>query len=218
MDAVDIGQALHAVLALEKTLLDTVAASGHLALPILAAIVFAECGLLPLAFLPGDSLIFAVGALVGAGALGHGETYLALFAAAVLGYFLNYWLGHRFGAAVAQRGKVLVIRDAHVREARVFCERWGWWAIVLARFVPFVRTFAPFVAGMAAMPLPGYLASTLAGAAVWLGLFIELGRIFGHQPFIREHLPSLMLATGVLWLLPPGMRWLWRRFRRPLPR
>lgn len=214
MDVAGITHTLGGIMSMEKALLDAVAASGHLALPLLAAIIFAECGILPLAFLPGDSLIFATGALISTGAIDHTETYAYLMCAALLGYVMNYFLGRRFGEAVARRGKVLIIKDEHVRNARAFCERWGWWAIALARFVPFVRTFAPFVAGMAFMPLPAFMVSNVVGTVVWIGLFLELGRLFGHLPFIKEHLPTIILVTAAVWIIPPLLRLLVKRIRR----
>lgn len=199
--------------ALERSCLGNLEALGPWAYLILAAVIFCESGVLPLAFLPGDSLLFAVGALTVVDGPYHFPFMFGLLTVSgVLGYAFNYRMGKRFARAVKRRGKVLIVRERHLREARSFCERFGVAGIAIARFFPFVRTFAPFVAGMADMPGRLFVVSSVVGAALWTGAFLLAGRLFGNIPLIRDHLATIVMVVVTFSLVPPAVRALWRRF------
>lgn len=183
---------------------------------ILAAIIFSESGLLFMAWLPGDSLLFAVGALTATGALGFWPLFALLVAAGVLGYWVNYLLGERFACAVEKRGKVLIVKEKHLRDARAFCERFGVASIAVARFVPFVRTFAPFVAGMGHMPKTTYTLCSILGCMAWVGGFMTAGNLLGNVPLIRDHLATIVLCVVIFAFIPPSLKALhsWHKSRR----
>ncbi len=182
----------------------------------LAAVIFSESGLLFMAWLPGDSLLFAVGAITATGALSFWPLFALLVAAGVLGYTVNYHLGARFAQAVEKRGKVLIIKEKHLRDARAFCERFGVMGIAAARFLPFVRTFAPFVAGMGHMPKATYTLCSIAGCVLWVGGFMTAGRLLGNVPLIRDHLATIVLCVVTFAFIPPTIKALlsWRKKRR----
>jgi len=161
---------------------------------VLFLIVFAETGLVITPFLPGDSLLFAAGAIAAAGDLGFATVGLTLFAAAVVGDAVNFLIGRSFGHAIVSRNSRLVKRE-HINAASEFFRRHGGKAIVLARFVPIVRTFAPFVAGMCEMSLPRFWVFNISGAAVWVLLFTGAGYLFGNLPWVEE---NLTLAMGLI--------------------
>lgn len=168
---------------------------------LLFAIIFAETGLIVTPFLPGDSLLFAAGAIA---AVGHLDVWVLmglLIVAAILGDAVNYTVGRRFGPALLQRNSRW-IRKAYVDQAVVFFERHGGKAIVLARFVPIVRTFAPFVAGMCGMRLARFWMYNITGAVVWVVLFAGAGYLFGNLPWVEENLTLGMLVIVAISVLP----------------
>jgi membrane-associated protein len=187
------------VLHVDRHLAAFVTAYGPWAYGLLFAIVFAETGLVVTPFLPGDSLLFIVGALCAAGAMHLPVAAPALFLAAVAGDQCNYLLGRRFGPRIA--GWRLVDRRALDR-AHAFYERHGPVTVVLARFVPFIRTFAPLVAGIAQMQRPRFVAYNVAGGLLWVVSLLAAGLLFGNLPVIRDHLElivwSLVLVPGLM--------------------
>lgn len=168
---------------------------------VLFAIIFAETGLVVTPFLPGDSLLFAAGAIAGAGYLDIGVLMGVLLFAAIAGDAVNYAIGRRFGVAVLRRGSKLV-KQEHVDMATGFFERHGGKAVVLARFVPIVRTFVPFVAGMCGMKLTRFWTFNVSGAIVWVVLFTGAGYLFGNLPWVEENLTLGMIVIVFLSVLP----------------
>jgi len=171
---------------------------------ILFVIVFCETGLVVTPFLPGDSLLFVTGALAAApdGPLNvHGVAAL-LLAAAVLGDTVNYTVGRHFGARLFGDPDSRLFRRDYLLKAQRFYARHGRATIVLARFVPIVRTFAPFVAGMGSMRYPTFMAYNAAGGLAWVGLFVYGGYLFGNLPVVRDNLTVLALAIVVVSILP----------------
>jgi len=171
---------------------------------ILFVIVFCETGLVVTPFLPGDSLLFVTGALAAApdGPLNvHGVAAL-LLAAAVLGDTVNYTVGRHFGARLFRDPDSRLFRRDYLLKAQRFYARHGRATIVLARFVPIVRTFAPFVAGMGSMRYPTFMAYNAAGGLAWVGLFVYGGYLFGNLPVVRDNLTVLALAIVVVSILP----------------
>ena len=169
---------------------------------LLALVVFCETGLVVTPFLPGDSLLFVVGALAAGGLLDFGTAAAVLFVAAVVGDSVNYAIGHASGPRVYARPDSRWLRQEHLTRTRVFFERHGGKTIVLARFVPIVRTFAPFVAGVGAMHYGRFIAFNVAGAAVWVLLFMTAGVLFGQLPLVKDNLTLIALGIVVVSLLP----------------
>lgn len=191
------------------------AALGPAALLLLMGILFAESGLLIGFFLPGDSLLFAAGLLVAAGVV-HVPLWLmaaGACAAAVLGDQVGYHLGRRFGPRVFSRRDSRWLSRAHVTRAEAFFERHGGKAVLLARFVPVVRTLVPAVAGMAQMPRRRFTAYNLAGGLVWAAGILLLGYFLGGVPLIAGHLEVLVLGVVVTSMVPAAIGALRRRIR-----
>jgi membrane-associated protein len=184
-----------------------VATYGTWVYAILFAIVFAETGLVVTPFLPGDSLLFAAGALAGSGALNPTLTVILLVAAAISGDAVNYSIGRAAGTRIIQRSRVdprwgRWIKPAYVDRAHEFFERQGGKAIVLARFVPIVRTFVPFVAGVAEMSYPAFALYNVTGAVGWVAVCVGAGYLFGQVPIVRENFSLVALGIVFVSLLP----------------
>ena len=171
---------------------------------ILFLIVFCETGLVVTPFLPGDSLLFAVGALAAtAGSpLDVGWVSLLLFAAALSGDNVNYGIGRFVGPRVFAPGHTRWFKREHVDRTHAFFERYGGKAIIMARFVPIVRTFMPFVAGVGAMTYLRFLLFCVAGAALWVGLLVYAGFFFGNVPVVKHNFSLVILAIIFISLLP----------------
>jgi len=168
---------------------------------ILALIIFIETGLVIMPLLPGDSLLFAAGTLAAQGALDvHGLVAL-LTLAAIVGDSVNYAIGRRFGNLIATPGSRWV-RPEHIERTNQFFVRHGARTIILARFVPIVRTFAPFVAGLGQMEYPRFLLYNVVGGVLWVTTFCYAGFLFGTLPIVQENLKLVMLAIIVISLLP----------------
>ncbi len=189
---------------LDETLGAVIAAYGGWVYAILFAVIFCETGLVVTPFLPGDSLLFAAGAFAAAGALDPWVLAGLLFAAAVLGDAVNYRIGRRIGTR-AEGGKLLgiTIRKEYIDKTRRYYEKYGAKTIVLARFVPIVRTFAPFVAGVGAMPYATFARYNILGAALWIGLFIPAGYFFGNIPVVKHNFELVIFGIIFVSLLPP---------------
>lgn len=169
---------------------------------ILFAIVFCETGLVFTPFLPGDSLLFAAGAIASLGTLDVWWLGLLLFVAAVLGDTLNYHLGFFFGPRVLRGEESWLWNKNHLERTREFFERYGGKTIILARFVPIVRTFAPFVAGVGAMRYRWFLAYNLIGGFIWVVGFVAAGYLFGTYPWVKKNFSVVVLAIVFVSVLP----------------
>lgn len=182
---------------------------------ILFLIVFCETGLVVTPFLPGDSLLFACGTLAGAGALDPHLIFFLLVLAAFCGDNVNYWIGRRVGPAVFEREHTRFFKKEHLLKAHAFYEHHGGKTIILARFVPIVRTFSPFVAGIARMTYAQFLAYSLGGAVLWVSLFVYIGYFFGNLPVIKRNFSLAIVAVIILSILPGVIEYL--RQRRAAP-
>ena len=169
---------------------------------ILFMIIFCETGLVVTPFLPGDSLLFATGALCGAGVLDPNIIFILLVAAAFLGDNVNYWIGRRVGPAVFERETTRFFKKEYLLRAHAFYERHGGKTVILARFVPIVRTFSPFVAGIARMTYAKFLAYSIGGAVLWVGVFVYVGYFFGNLPFIKRNFSVAIIAVIFISILP----------------
>ncbi len=189
---------------LDTHLNEWVGAVGTWIYAILFAIVFCETGLVVTPFLPGDSLLFAVGALAASegSPLDLGVTFLVLASAAVLGDAVNYAIGFRLGPRVFTRRDSWLLNQTHLERTRRFYERHGGKTIVLARFIPIVRTFAPFVAGIGRMSYRRFAVFNVSGAIVWVALFLLGGYWFGNLPAIRNNFRYVILGIVVISVIP----------------
>jgi membrane-associated protein len=195
---------------LDRHLADVVRDYGTSVYGLLFAIVFAETGFVVTPFLPGDSLLFACGALAATGALDPGLLFVLLAAAAILGDTLNYGIGSVIGPrAFTTRSRWL--RREHLERTHAFYERHGGKTIVIARFVPIVRTFAPFVAGVATMSYPRFLAYNVAGGAGWVAIGLGAGYAFGNIPVVRNNFSIVVLGIVAVSLLPLAVEYVRQR-------
>ncbi len=170
---------------------------------LLFAIVFCETGLVIWPFLPGDSLIFAIGTVAGRSiGIDPFTAGILLVVAALTGDNLNYWLGRRLGPAVFRQEKSKLFNKRHLEEAHAFYEKYGSKTIILARFVPIVRTFAPFVAGIGKMNYARFLAFSVFGALLWVTLCLTAGYFLGSRPFFKQHFEVVILAIVFISVLP----------------
>jgi membrane-associated protein len=183
----------------------------------LFAIIFAETGLVVTPFLPGDSLLFAVGALcaVPESGLSIGVIVPLLLVAAVLGDAVNYAVGRRLGPKVFTAENSLLLSKKHLLRTQEFYERYGGKTIIIARFIPIVRTFAPFVAGIGQMRYPRFFAFNCIGALLWVCLFVPAGYAFGGAEVVKKNFHLVILAIIVLSILPAAIEVLreWRARR-----
>lgn len=193
--------AIDFVLHIDRHLAEIIARYGTWTYAILAGIVFCETGLVVTPLLPGDSLLFAAGTFAALGSLDPRVLNLLLFAAVLAGDNVNYWVG-RFIGPRAFTGEVRFFRKEYLDRTRAFFDRHGGKTIVLARFIPIVRTFAPFVAGIGAMTYPRFLVYSVAGGAVWVSAFIWAGYFFGNLPFVRENFGLVVIGIIVISVLP----------------
>lgn len=195
-----MGSILDFILHVDVYLAALVDQFGSLTYGILFLIVFCETGLVFTPFLPGDSLIFVAGTLAGQGALNSFLLWIILCVASILGDSLNYWLGTRFGH-LWENSKT--IRKDYLEKTRDFYSKYGKKTIILARFVPIVRTFAPFVAGMGRMNYKDFLAYNIIGGITWVSVFILAGHFFGQIEWVKHNLEFVILGILILSILPP---------------
>jgi len=181
---------------------------------LLFAIIFAETGFVVTPFLPGDSLLFVAGTLAATGGLDVQWLIPLLIAASFGGDNTNYWIGHHLGPRVFRHNSSRLLNHEYLDRTRDFYNRHGGKTILLARFLPILRTFAPFVAGVGRMPYARFLAFSLTGSVLWIGLFVLAGYFFGHLPVVRQNLTLMMLGIIAVSLLPGTIAWLHHRFRR----
>ncbi len=168
---------------------------------ILFLIIFLETGLVVTPFLPGDSLLFAAGAFAGLGSLNPGVLFLLLSIAAIVGDTVNYWIGHYIGPR-AFSGNIRFLKKEYLDRTHDFYERHGGKTIILARFVPIIRTFAPFVAGIGEMSYRHFITYNVVGGIVWVAIFIFGGYFFGNLKFVQDNFSFVVLAIIILSVLP----------------
>ena len=199
------------ILHLDKHLSALSTSLGHWMYVVLFAVVFCETGLIVTPFLPGDSLLFAVGALIALpdAGLSFPLMFVLLTVAAVLGDAVNYRVGKTIGPKVFSSEKSRLLNKDHLLKAQRFYEKHGGKAIFLARFVPIVRTFAPFVAGAGNMNYARFWMFNISGAITWVGLCLTAGYIFGNMTIVKENFSLVMLGIIVLSIVPIAIEW-WR--------
>lgn len=199
--------AIDLFLHLDRHLNDAAGSMGPWLYVLLFAIVFCETGLVVTPFLPGDSLLFALGALSASkgSAIDLPLAMVLLCVAANCGDILNYTLGYHVGPKVFSSGKSWLLNRRHLQEAHEFYERNGRKTIIIARFVPIIRTFAPFVAGIAKMPFSRFIGFSVFGGVLWVALLSMAGYFFGQVPFVKNHFEVVVLAIVAISLVPAAM-------------
>lgn len=200
--------AIHWVLHIDKSLIELVTNYGTATYYILFAIVFCETGLVVTPFLPGDSLLFAAGALAGGGHLSLAVLAVSLWIAAVLGDAVNYHIGKYLGPKVFSKDKGLLFNKDHLLKTQKFYDKYGPKTIVIARFLPIVRTFAPFVAGIGNMAYGRFVVYNLVGATLWILIFLGAGYAFGQTEVVQKNFKLIILGIIVVSCLPPVYEYL----------
>ncbi len=165
-------------------------------------IIFCETGLVVTPFLPGDSLLFALGAFAGRGALDPLVLSIILTIAAIVGDTVNYWVGRFLAPKVLQHQKIKFIKQEYIERTEKFFEKYGGKTIIIARFVPIIRTFAPFMAGVGSMSYPKFLFYNVIGGLLWINSLIWAGYFFGSLPFVEKNFEIVILAIIILSLVP----------------
>lgn len=203
------------VLHIDTHLAALIAYTGSWSYLLLFLIIFCETGLVVTPFLPGDSLLFAAGALAAQEAFHIGWLLALLIVAAILGDTVNYWIGRKLGHAILQSPSPwLRIKPAHLEKTQRFFHTYGSKAIVMARFAPIVRTLAPFMAGVGNMEYGTFITYNIVGGISWVGLLLLLGYFFGNVPFVKEHFSVIIIAIILISLTPLLIEYLRSRMER----
>jgi len=197
------------ILHVDQHLLELFNSYGMWIFGILFLIIFCETGLVVTPFLPGDSLLFATGAMLAATTLNIHAMALTTISAAILGNVVNYTIGRFFGIKLFRNPDSKIFRRDYLLRAEDFFARYGARAVILTRFAPIIRTVVPFAAGMGAMHYGRFMAYNVIGALAWVGLFLYTGYYFGNLPQVREHFTLLILVITVLSFMPLVWEW-WR--------
>lgn len=198
------------ILHVDRHLAEFVAANGAWIYALLFLIVFVETGLVVMPFLPGDSLLFAAGAIAATGGMDPFLMAGLLFVAAVLGDTVNYQVGHYIGPRVFDMQSRWIKRE-YLLKTQAFFEKHGGKTVIIARFMPFARTFAPFVAGVGTMRYPRFLAYNVIGAFLWVSSFVTLGYFFGNLPAVKENFTLVIFGIIIISVLPGVIEYLRHR-------
>jgi membrane-associated protein len=198
---------IHFILHVDQYLAEFITQYGLWVYAILFAIIFIETGLIVMPFLPGDSLLFTAGMFAAVGMLNPLVLVVLLMIAAIVGDQVNYGVGHHIGSRVYQMNSRWIKQD-HLRLAQQFFVKHGGKSIILARFMPIIRTFVPFVAGASQMPYAHFAKYNVIGAVIWINAFVWAGYALGNVPVIRDHVTAISLGIVVLSVLPAVVAWL----------
>lgn len=213
----DFVQLLDMLVHVDSAMDKLIAQYGMYVYALLFAIVFCETGLVVLFFFPGDTLLFIGGAFCASGQMHLGLLMFLLATAAILGNTTNYWIGEAIGQRVFTHDYRWINKDA-LRRTHEFFEKHGGKTIILARFVPVVRTFAPFVAGVSDMTHARFQLFNIVGAVAWVVSLCVAGYIFGNTPFVRDHLSTIVLFGVGIAVVPMALGGVWKLGRRMLKR
>jgi membrane-associated protein len=192
----------YALLGLDQSLANYAAQYGPWLYAILFLVIFAETGLVVFPFLPGDSILFIAGTVVATADLNVHVLVALLFVAAVLGDSLNYAIGHYIGPRVFDKPDSRWFKQDHLRRTQAFYDKYGGVTIIIGRFVPIIRTFAPFLAGVAGMTYRRFLSYNVIGAALWISLLVYAGFLFGNIPWVKQNLSFIVLGIVIVSLIP----------------
>ncbi len=186
---------------LDKHLHEIILQYGVLTYVILFGVIFAETGLVFTPFLPGDSLLFAAGTFAAIGSLNVHLLFILLTVAAILGDTVNYWVGNYLGPKVFEK-KIRFLKKEHLEKTHQFYEKHGGKTIIIARFIPIIRTFAPFVAGIGAMTYSKFILYNVVGGVIWCGLFVYGGYFFGNLPIVKNNFSVVIIVIIIISVLP----------------
>jgi len=210
-----IGKLVDLFLHLDQHLNDIIGQYGTWTYLILFLIIFCETGLVVLPFLPGDSLLFAAGAFAALGSLNVFWLFVLLSIAAIAGDTVNYWLGYWLGPRVFHRDNVRFLNKKHLDRTHAFYEKYGGKTIIIARFIPIVRTFAPFVAGIGSMTYWRFIAYNVIGGVAWVAICVFSGYKFGNLEVVKKNFSLVIVAIVLISVLPMLIEYLRHRMNKP---
>ncbi len=204
------------ILHIDKYLLELASEYGLWIYGILFLIIFCETGLIVLPLLPGDSLLFAAGSLASLqnSQLNPHLLLVGLCIAGILGDTVNYWIGKKIGPKIFTSKESRFFKREYLDKTHAFYLKYGSKTIIIARFIPIVRTFAPFVAGIGTMPYRTFIVYNIIGAVMWVGLFIYAGYYFGQLPFVQKNFKFVIFAIIILSISPPIIEYLKHRYKK----
>ena len=210
-----ISKIIDFIIHLDTHLSDLIQTYGLWTYLILFVVIFCETGLVVMPFLPGDSLIFAAGTFAARGDLKVGWLFLVLAAAAVIGDTVNYWIGKIIGPKIFHKEKTRFFRKEYLDRTHEFYEKYGAETIIIARFVPIIRTFAPFVAGIGRMSYLKFISYNVIGGVGWVAIFTFGGYFFGNIPFVKNNFSIVIIAIILISLVPAVVEFLKHRKKKP---
>ncbi|MHB8493578.1 MAG: DedA family protein [Casimicrobiaceae bacterium] len=193
---------IYSVLSLDQTLASLAANYGPWLYAILFVVIFAETGLVVLPFLPGDSILFIAGTVVAVAGLDVHVLALVLALAAIIGDSVNYGVGHYIGPRVFHEPESRWFKRAYLLRTQGFYDRYGGVTIIIGRFIPIIRTFAPFLAGVAGMPYRRFLPYNVIGGCLWIGLLVYAGYLLGNVPWVKSNLSLIVIMIVIVSLIP----------------
>ena len=196
-----ISQLVDFILHIDKHLFELIQQYGTITYFILFGIIFAETGFVFTPFLPGDSLLFAAGAFAAKGSFNVHFLFLILAVAAIVGDTLNYWIGHYFGLKLFEKNSRFLKKE-YLERTHQFYEKHGGKTIIIARFMPIIRTFAPFVAGIGSMTYSKFIQYNIIGGILWCGLFVYAGYFFGNLELVKNNFSIILIAIILISVMP----------------
>jgi membrane-associated protein len=199
---------------LDKHLAQLIQNYGTWTYMILFVVIFCETGLVITPFLPGDSLLFAAGTFAALGSLKVGWLLLVLSAAAVIGDTANYWIGHIIGPKAFHKEKARFFKKEYLDRTHQFYEKYGAETIIIARFVPIIRTFAPFVAGIGKMSYWKFISYNVIGGVGWVAVFVFGGYFFGSIPFVQKHFTIIIFSIILISMIPGTVEFIRHRRKK----
>jgi membrane-associated protein len=205
---------LYSLFALDDSVAALATQYGHWIYAIMVLVIFAETGLVVFPFLPGDSILFISGTVVATADLNIHALVIVLLAAAILGDTVNYSVGHYIGPKVFERPDSRWFRKRHLQQTQAFYDKYGGITIIIGRFVPIIRTFAPFLAGVAGMSYRRFLAFNVIGAIGWITSLVYAGYLFGNIPWVKQNLSLIVIAIVVVSVIPAVTTYLRERRSR----
>ncbi|WP_097026752.1 DedA family protein [Clostridium peptidivorans] len=197
-----IGTLINVILHLDKYLNVIIQNYGMWTYALIFLIIFCETGLVVTPFLPGDSILFATGALASIGSLKIFPLFIVVYLSAVMGDIVNYHIGQKIGTNILEKKDVKYINKEYLKKANSFYEKHGSMTIVVGRFIPVIRTFVPFVAGIGEMSYSKFIAYNMLGGVLWVTLFLGGGYFLGELPFIKQHFSYILIAIIIISIIP----------------
>jgi membrane-associated protein len=204
----------YSLFALDQTLVTLAGQYGLWIYALLFVVIFAETGLVVFPFLPGDSILFIAGTIVATAGLNVHLLVALLIVAAILGDSVNYAVGHYIGPRVYDKPDSRWFKQAHLAQTQSFYDRFGGLTIIIGRFIPIIRTFAPFLAGVAGMTYRRFLSYNVVGAVLWIGLLVYAGYLFGNIPWVRQNLSLIVIGIVIVSVIPALSTFVAERRRR----